>query len=89
MTWKTTLPNRESQRIQPNEVQIPQLLVGLKNVRGFKRLVRKILKASREFQCHMAGAQAMKMEATRMRRAPRKDAVSEKGPYDWNGARRM
>lgn len=36
MTWKTTLPNRESQRIQPNEVQIPQLLVGLKNVQGLR-----------------------------------------------------
>jgi hypothetical protein len=24
-----------------------------------------------------------------MSKAPRKDAVSEKGPYDWNGSRRM
>ena len=55
----------------------------------FKRLIRKIRKASRESQYHMAGAQVMKTEATRMRRAPRKDEVSEKGPYDWNGGRRM
>ena len=34
MTWKTTLPNTESQRIQPNEVQILQVLGGLKNVQG-------------------------------------------------------
>ena len=54
-----------------------------------ERLVRKIRKASGESQCHMAGAQAMKTEATRMRMAPRKDEVSEKGPYDWNGGRRM
>ena len=28
--WKTTLPNTGSQRIQPNEVQIPQVFVGVR-----------------------------------------------------------
>ncbi len=34
MNWKTTFPNKESHRIQPNEVQIPQVFVGLENVQG-------------------------------------------------------
>jgi hypothetical protein len=34
MNCKTTLPNTELQRIQPNEVQIPQVFVGLENVEG-------------------------------------------------------
>lgn len=90
--------NTEPQRIQPNEVQIPHVFVGLDDAHGshldeavasLKGWPGKSRKARRASQYHTAGAQAMKTEATRIRKAPRKDAVSEKGPYDWNGGRRM
>ena len=57
--WKSTLPNTGSQRIQPNEVQIPQVFVGVRMHRVRVRMRRLHLSLERSVWQDHAGEKSV------------------------------